>query len=150
MRHNTLSLRHTLRRERIRSMRTTTFSPGGARGHHSSVNDSEGRRKLIRRVSDANDLQSSGCGTHSRTQTHKVTGSVSVRRGRPLEAERGANTFNKIPLARESGPEPLRGCGGIKEVRFHQLCAGECGPIKGAQGVQHQWRAALRHQGRAA
>ena len=108
-------------------------------------------------MSDANDLQSSStthssCGTHSRTQIHKVTASVSVRRGRPsLEAEQGANTFSKIPLARESGPEPSRECRGIKGVRSHQLCSGECCPIKGAQGVQGvQGAQGVQHQGRAA
>ena len=122
-RHAALSLRHTLRRERIRSMRTTTFSPGGARGHHiqqntSSVNDSEGRRKLIMRMSDANDLQSSGT-THSRCGTHHANSLSHGEREcqtRATFSRGGARGHHFQQNTSSKGEWP----GAIKRVRRHQ------------------------------
>ena len=101
----------------------TTFSPGGARGHHiqqntSSVNDSEGRRKLIRRMSDANDLQSSGT-THSRCGTHHANSLSHGEREcqtRATFSRGGARGHHFQQNTSSKGEWP----GAIKRVRRHQ------------------------------
>ena len=146
-RHAALSLLHTLRRERIRSMRTNDLLSRrreGPQQNTSSVNDSEGRRKLIRRMSDANDLQSSGT-THSRCGTHHANSLSHGEREcqtRATFSRGGARGHHFQQNTSSKGEWP----GAIKRVRRHQgsvvpsRVRRECS-IKGAR------RRALRHQG---
>ena len=117
------------------------------------MNDSEVSRKLIRRVSDANDLQSSGT-THSRCGTHHANSLSHGEREcqtRATFSRGGARGHHFQQNTSSKGEWP----GAIKRVRRHQgsvvqgaqtsavlsRARRECS-IKGARR-----RAALRHQG---